>query len=310
MSYNIQEAVEDWVLSLSQNEVDKCLSQLELKRQGTLFRNLDRLNKWVLGIYAPQDFQPSARLDDAIARRKRLREDLLRRLVTEEDGNFVETSKWEIHPLEVVMKSEQILEILQKTTAEAALDTTQHPDATADGEDNNEPQQLELRLEETRKEDTAQHQQRERRNSAERDNDAQQTPPGEMLRLLAADGPEFCVPREVGSLLAELISKVKSLEDIVLNQQRHAASSTHIAEHRTGHNVQFEDTYTVHNADEWTGLPPTPPPARRAGQTDLRGVNPAWVGGDRRSSARGPAGRTIQRQARRVYSRGRACPTR
>ena len=69
MSYNIQKAVEDWVLSLSQNEMDKCLSQLEMKRQGTLFRNLDKLSKWVLGIYAPQDFQASARPDDAIARR-------------------------------------------------------------------------------------------------------------------------------------------------------------------------------------------------------------------------------------------------
>ena len=98
MSYNIQEAVEDWVLYLSQNEVDNCLSRLELKRQGTLFRNLDRLSKWVLGIYAPQDFQVSARPDDAIVRRKRLREDLLRRLVTEEDGTFIQTSKWDVGP--------------------------------------------------------------------------------------------------------------------------------------------------------------------------------------------------------------------
>ena len=96
MSYNIQEAVEDWVLSLSQNEVDKCLSQLEMKRQGTLFRNQDKLSQ---------------------------------------------TSKWDVHALDVVLKSEQILEILQKTTAEAALRTTdtQYPDITADGDDNNEP---------------------------------------------------------------------------------------------------------------------------------------------------------------------------
>ena len=53
--------------------------------------------------------------------------------------------------------------------------------------------------------------------------------------------------------------------------------------------MQFEDTYTVHNADEWTGLPPTPPPARRDGQANLEGVNPAWVGGDHRSSSRGPS---------------------
>ena len=93
MSYNIQEAVEDWVSSLSQCELDTNLSRLELKRQGTIFRNQDRLSKWVLGIYAPQDFLESARPDDAIARRKRLREDLLRRLVTEEDGTFVQATR-------------------------------------------------------------------------------------------------------------------------------------------------------------------------------------------------------------------------
>ena len=137
------------MLSLSQNEMDRCLSELEMKRQGTLFRNLDKLSKWVLGIYAPH-FQVSARPDDAIARRKRLRADLLRRLVTEEDGTFVQTSKWEVHPLEVVLKSEHIFEILQKTTAEAVLGTTdiQRPNVTADGDDNNEPQQHEDRQEE------------------------------------------------------------------------------------------------------------------------------------------------------------------
>ena len=299
MSYNIQEAVEEWVLFLSQSEVDDCLSRLEMKRQGTLFKNLDRLSKWVLGLYAPQDFQASAGPDDAIARRKRLREDLLRRLLKEEDGTFLQTSKWDVHPLEVVLASEQILGILQKTTAEAALGTSerQHLEAAAN-------EQV------TRDDDNPQPQQQDRRNSRDEDKDdgedsqsdgsEHQPQPGEMIRLLASDGSEFSVPREFSTLLAELIVKVKSLEDLVLDQHRRAtssnhiadrqgqaASSTHIAEHRTGHNVQFEDTYTVHGNDTWNDLPPTPPPARRVGQADLRGVNPAWVGGDRRSSARG-----------------------
>ena len=65
------------------------------------------------------------------------------------------------------------------------------------------------------------------------------------MRLLASDGSEFRVPREFGALLAELIVKIKSLEDLVLDQQRHAASSTHIGEGRTGQNVHFADTYTI-----------------------------------------------------------------
>ena len=61
------------------------------------------------------------------------------------------------------------------------------------------------------------------------------------MRLLAADGSEFRVPRDIGALLAELIEKVRSLEELVLDQQRHAASSTHIAEGRTGQNVRVRE---------------------------------------------------------------------
>ena len=107
----------------------------------------------MLGIYAPQDFQVSARPDDAIARRKRLREDLLRRLITEEDGTFIQTSKWDVHSLEVVLASEQILEILQKTTAEAALGT-----ALGDDNENEDIAQLtEKRNEETQKQQQRKH---------------------------------------------------------------------------------------------------------------------------------------------------------
>ena len=126
MSYNVEEAVEDWVLSLSRSEMDSYLSRMELKRQGTLFRLCDRLSKWVLGIYVPQDFQDPTSPDEAIVRQKTLREELLRRIVTEQDGTFVKTTNWEIHPLKVVLKSEAILEILRKTTAEAAS-PPQHP---------------------------------------------------------------------------------------------------------------------------------------------------------------------------------------
>ena len=99
------------------------------------------------------------------------------------------------------------------------------------------------------------------------------------MRLLASDGSEFCVPREFGVLLAELIVKVRSLEELVLDQQQSAASSTHIAEGRPGHNVHFADTYTIHGGDDWMGFPPTPPPARRDGQAGLPGVNTALEGG-------------------------------
>ena len=126
MSYNVEEAVEDWVLSLSRSEIESYLAQMELKRQGILFRLCDRLSKWVLGIYVLQDFQDPTSSDEAIVRRKTLREELIRRILTEEDGTFVKTTNWEIHPLEVVLKSEAILEILRKMTAEAVF-LPQHP---------------------------------------------------------------------------------------------------------------------------------------------------------------------------------------
>ena len=292
MSYNIQEAVEDWVLSLSQCDVDTYLSQLELKRQGTTFRNMDKLSKWVLGIYAPQDFHESARPDDAIARRKRLREDLLDRLVTEEDGTFVRTSRWDVHPLDAVLGSDEIAQILLRTTSEAVREANpaQHTHATSN-EEGTRDDDTQRRQQHQQQQQTIDLENSERRSSTddEQEDVNRENRPPEMLRLLASDGSEFCVPREVSSLLAELIAKVRSLEDMVLNQQRHAASSTRIAEPRAGHNVQFESTYGVRGDDTWPDLPPTPPPARNAGQANLRGVNPAWVGGDRRSSARVPS---------------------
>ena len=151
----------------------------------------------MLGIYAPHDFQVSAKPGDVIARRMRLREDLLRRLVTEEDGTFVETSKWEVHPLEVVLKSEQILEILHKTTAETVLSpaTTQHPETAAERDDN-EDEDITQQTE-TRNEETQQQQQRDNGSTTEhqRQSDERQEPPGDMLPLLAADGSEFRIPR-------------------------------------------------------------------------------------------------------------------
>ena len=80
----------------------------------------------MLGIYVPQDFQDPTSLDETIVWRKTLKEELLRRIITEEDGTFVRTTNWNIHPLEVVLKSEAILKILRKTTAEAVF-PPQHP---------------------------------------------------------------------------------------------------------------------------------------------------------------------------------------
>ena len=73
MPYNVQEAVEDWVFSIFLNEIDNCLPQLELKRQGTMLAKLDRLTRWVLGVYGSQEFIESEGPADKIARRKSLR---------------------------------------------------------------------------------------------------------------------------------------------------------------------------------------------------------------------------------------------
>ena len=58
---------------------------------------MERLNKWVLGIYVPEDFAESESTDDAIAGRRQLREELIRRIVTEQDDTFVEPFSWDTH---------------------------------------------------------------------------------------------------------------------------------------------------------------------------------------------------------------------
>ena len=238
MSYDIEKAVEDWVLSLSRSEIDRYLSRMELRRQGSLFQLCDRLNKWVLGIYVPQNFQEPADRDEAIARRTALREDLLRRIVTEEDGTFVQTSVWDVHPLEVVVKSEEILEILRKTTAEAAF-TPQQPQYSKS------PENVQHQADDDLEEILATHQNNVDNSDAEggrgqsggshprlannetqtdEDNNGEEHAQGEdMLRLLSSAGTEFQVPRDVGMLLAELITKVRSLEDRLTNHQRQVA---------------------------------------------------------------------------------------
>ena len=119
ISYDVEEAVQDWVLGVSRSEIDSCLSRMEMKLQGTLFRQLDRFSKWVLGIYVPEEFQNPASPNEVIAQRKTLKEELLRRIVKEEDGTFLNTTSWDVHLLGAVLKSEEILEILTKMTAEA-----------------------------------------------------------------------------------------------------------------------------------------------------------------------------------------------
>ena len=100
-SYNVEEAVEDWVLSISPSEIDNCLSQLELRRNGNMFAKLDRLYKWVLDTYDPREYVESEEPGDEIARRKSLRDGLLRKTLSEDDGTFVQMSNWDIHPSRV-----------------------------------------------------------------------------------------------------------------------------------------------------------------------------------------------------------------
>ena len=190
----------------------------------------------------------------------------------------------------MILRSEQILHILQRTTASAAPNSqnTQHQDTTAADENaRNDDDSTQTRPQRVDADATNTHEDSGSTSRQQEDSDEQLPQSGRMIRLLAEDGSEFCMPRQVGALLAELIVKVRSLEELVLDQQRHAASSTHIADSRPGQNVHFANTYTIHGHDEWLGLQPTPPPAQRNGQADLPGVNPALVGGDRRSSAKG-----------------------
>ena len=272
--YSITEAVEDWMLSIPPNEIDHYLSHMQLKRDGSMFAKLDRLSRCVLGEYTPRDFEESEGSGDVITRRKTLRDELLRRVISEDDGTFVQTSNWRVHPLDVVLRSEVVMNVIGRTTASASPDTqhTQHGDTTVTTEQNtrNKPEEGATETHEDERSNVTQ----------DADNDESQSQSRGMMRLLASDGSEFRVPREFGALLAELIVKVRSLEETVLDRQRLAASSTHIAEGRTGQNVQFADTYTIHGDDNWMGPPPTPPPARRDGQAGLPGVSTALgVGG-------------------------------
>ena len=217
-------------------------------RSDTLFRLCDRLFKWVLGIYVPQDFQDPTSQDEAITRRKTRREELLRRIITEEDGTFVKTTNWEIHPLEVVLKSEAILEILKKMTPEATS-PPQHPRLSES------PEQAHLENDDEIEEV------QEAWHTEDSTKDNQREGTRDMLRLLSHDRTEFQVPKEVGTLLAELIARVRSMEERLAHHQRQAACSTRMSDTSPGQNVHFEDTFsTTDEREVWTrpSLPPQP----------------------------------------------------
>ena len=152
----------------------------------------------MLGIYVPQDFQDPTSQDEAIARRKTRREELLRKIVMEEDGTFVKTTNWEIHPLDVVLTSEAILEILRKTTSEATS-PPQHPRHSESPEHGH--LENDDGIEEVEK----------TRHTGDSTKDNQREGTRDMLRLLLHDGTEFQVPKDIGTLLAALIAIVRSI---------------------------------------------------------------------------------------------------
>ena len=124
------------------------------------------------------------------------------------------------------------MEILRKTTADATS-PPQHPRLSeslehADLENDGKISEVQ-----------------ETRHTGDSTKDSQREGTRDMLRLLSHDGTEFQVPKEVGTLLAELITRVRSIEEQPAHHQRQAASSTRIADNRPGQNVHFEDTFSI-----------------------------------------------------------------
>ena len=172
----------------------------------------------MLGIYVPEEFQNPASPGEVIARRKTLREELLSRIVKEEDGTILNTTSRVVHPLKVVLKSEAILEILTKTTGEAAS-SPQHPQHSESSEheligDDDDIEQLQ----ETHQLDEQSEVQETRHTGDSTKNNQREGTRG-MWRLLSHDGTEFQVPKEVGTLLAELITRVRSMEEQLAHHQ-------------------------------------------------------------------------------------------
>ena len=189
--------MEDWLQSISRSEIDEYLSRLELRRQGSIFRLMNRLNKLVLGIYVPKDFAELASTDDAIARRTKLRDELIRMIVTEQDGTFLETFRWDVHPSEVILKCEAILQDVLKTTREAAIDT-QHPPTpqNVDGGRNSDARVTELSVS-IDMENCTEEVNANGRSDRETTADGQELQPEEMLHLLSTNGTELQVLRDV-----------------------------------------------------------------------------------------------------------------
>ena len=188
---------------------------------------------------------------------------------------------WEIYPLEVVLKSEAILEILRKTTAEAAS-TPQHPRLSESPKHALQRNDDEIGVIQGTGPLDDQSQSSETRHTEDSTKDNQREGTRDMLRLLSHDGTEFQVSKEVGTLLAELIARVRSMEEQLAHHHRQAASSTRMADRPC-----TLRTFSIKDEREVWMRPSLPPqPSRPREQAGLREVNPAWVEGDRHNPAR------------------------
>lgn len=258
MARATQESIEDWLQELPWNEVDLHMSFLEMKRQPGHFANLHNLSRWILGEYTPENFLEADEPGDVIARHKDRRERFIKEVLDMDHSEHPDQN--EEHPLAAVLRDQVVAQNLAKTTS-SHLPVVNPGRNTENEEEETEPR-LAIHGNKQQRKPTAQQQSEE------------------MLNLISANGTEFQVPRDISLLLTELITKVKSLEYKISSMENQAAASTHIYDDRPGH-VQFADTFTVHERSDEESATQAPTPVRSQQQADLRGVNPAWVGGDR-----------------------------
>ena len=277
MSSRISSSVDDWALTLLENQIAEALGLLELRVEGNTFHRIAHLTQWVLGNYSETDFENSTEPAEAVVRRKRLREELIQaHLISDTDDDALLEATGDVtHPLQQAREDPEVQANLYRITGVSHQSTEFQAPETA-------------RTAEEEPTDGV---------------DATATP----LRLTSTDGKEFAVTRELSALLVQLIERVNSMHNQVHKFTRVSASSTRLEPRRQSTlNIRFQDTFSIagdnsyssplepNRRNAWPQMNPGPPPR-----------NPVWEGGESSSYWPGSSFPTRDSQASRWNSSNR-----
>ena len=236
MGDTARKAIDNWCRCLTRDETLRYTQALGLKRNGGTFRKLERLNKWLVGDYEPEEFVEMAAADEHTAwvQRANARRTFLDRTSgSDHDISWANSTSDEPHPLEVLKTGEVVQQNLERSR-EWATQASREERETAEDE-------------------TVSNDENNNRNAdASGQNTANARPT--MFEMSMADGTTLQVPTDWTVYMAAVDKKLDQIEEstrLMVNSMHHPnANSTRRNSAEGIRRVTFTDRTTADRSDE------------------------------------------------------------